>query len=97
MSFAAGDTVSVRDDWPETRGPAHIRTPHYVRAVIRARVIRYLGEYSNPEDHLRVRPPGGEAQALILRHLCHEGIEARGGARWGAGGAAKRRTGRGTL
>ena len=26
--FAAGAAVMVREDWPETRGPCHIRTPH---------------------------------------------------------------------
>ena len=25
--FAAGTQVRVKDDWPETRGPCHIRTP----------------------------------------------------------------------
>ncbi|MFM7418291.1 MAG: SH3-like domain-containing protein, partial [Alphaproteobacteria bacterium] len=29
--FAPGARVRVKDDWPETRGPCHIRTPHYVR------------------------------------------------------------------
>ena len=31
MMFAPGDAVVVKNDWPEARGPAHIRTPHYVR------------------------------------------------------------------
>ncbi len=29
--IAPGTRVRVRDDWPETRGPCHIRTPHYLR------------------------------------------------------------------
>ena len=29
--FAPGAQVRVKDDWPETRGPCHIRTPYYVR------------------------------------------------------------------
>ena len=42
MNFTPGDAVIVKDDWPETRGPAHIRTPHYLRGH-RGRVVRYLG------------------------------------------------------
>ena len=49
MSFAPGDTVVVKDDWPETRGPAHIRTPHYLRGH-KGKVVRYLGDHPNPED-----------------------------------------------
>ena len=29
--LAPGQIVRVRDDWPEARGPVHIRTPHYLR------------------------------------------------------------------
>jgi len=25
--FAPGQVVRVRDEWPEARGPAHVRTP----------------------------------------------------------------------
>ncbi len=32
--FAAGETVRVKDAWPEATGPVHIRTPHYVRGVV---------------------------------------------------------------
>jgi nitrile hydratase len=47
--FAPGDMVRVRDDWPEARGRAHIRTPHYVRG--RSGVVHcYLGAFPNPED-----------------------------------------------
>ena len=31
--LAQGARVRVRDDWPETRGPCHIRTPHYLRGA----------------------------------------------------------------
>jgi hypothetical protein len=49
MRFSPGDRVRVKDDWPETRGPVHIRTPWYVRGR-QGYVERYLGEYPNPED-----------------------------------------------
>jgi hypothetical protein len=47
--IAPGTRVRVRDDWPETRGPCHIRTPHYVRGE-RGTVLRHLGDFANPED-----------------------------------------------
>lgn len=53
--FAPGTVVHVRDDWPETRGPCHIRTPHYVRGM-QGRVVRKLGEFANPEDLAFARP-----------------------------------------
>ena len=46
--FASGDRVRVRDDWPETRGPCHIRTPHYLRGLT-GTVVRPLGAFPNPE------------------------------------------------
>ena len=53
--FAAGDRVRVKDDWPERRGPCHIRTPHYLRG--RDGVIeRPLGAWPNPEDLAFGRP-----------------------------------------
>ena len=55
MSFSPGDAVIVKDDWPETRGPVHIRTPHYVRGH-RGRIVRYLGDHPNPEDLAFARP-----------------------------------------
>lgn len=55
MSFAADQRVRVKDDWPEARGPAHIRTPHYVRGQV-GRVVRSLGEFPNPEDIAFARP-----------------------------------------
>jgi nitrile hydratase len=53
--FAPGTRVRVRDDWPETRGPAHIRTPHYVRGA-EGTVVRVLGAFKNPEDLAFARP-----------------------------------------
>lgn len=53
--FQAGDAVRVRDDWPETRGPVHIRTPHYVRGR-QGRIVRALGRFRNPEDLAFHRP-----------------------------------------
>ena len=46
--FPAGTRVRVRDDWPETRGPCHIRTPHYLRGMM-GTVVRHLGDFPNPE------------------------------------------------
>lgn len=53
--FAPGTRVRVRDDWPETRGPCHIRTPHYLRGE-RGEVVRHLGDFPNPEDLAFARP-----------------------------------------
>jgi nitrile hydratase len=53
--FAAGAQVRVKDDWPETRGPCHIRTPYYVRGRL-GRVVRPLGAFPNPEDLAFARP-----------------------------------------
>jgi nitrile hydratase subunit beta len=47
--FAAGDTVRVKDAWPEATGPVHIRTPYYVRGIV-GQVVRHLGDFPNPED-----------------------------------------------
>ena len=62
-SLAPGAQVRVRDDWPETRGPCHIRTPHYLRGRA-GTVLRQLGTFPNPED-LAFRRPAG------LRALYH--------------------------
>ena len=59
-----GTRVRVRDDWPETRGPVHIRTPHYVRGMT-GTVVRRLGEFPNPEDLAFARP----APLLPLYHV----------------------------
>jgi len=53
--FPAGARVRVKDDWPETRGPVHIRTPHYVRGM-QGTVVRQLGTFPNPEDLAFARP-----------------------------------------
>ena len=53
--LAAGTPVRVRLDWPETRGPCHIRTPHFCRGR-RGQVVRHLGDFPNPEDLAFGRP-----------------------------------------
>ena len=62
--LAPGQRVRVRDDWPETRGPCHIRTPHYVRGRSGV-VVRHLGDFANPEDLAFARP----AERLPLYHV----------------------------
>ena len=62
--FAPGAAVRVRDDWPETRGPVHIRTPHYLRGH-EGRVVRCLGRFRNPEDLAFARP----AEERALYHV----------------------------
>jgi hypothetical protein len=78
MVFAPGMRVRVRDDWPETRGPVHIRTPHYVRGMT-GTVLRHLGDFPNPEDLAFARP----ASRLPLYHVAfaQPGVwgEGRGG------------------
>jgi nitrile hydratase len=64
MTFSTGDTVVVLDDWPERRGPAHLRTPHYLRGR-KGRVLRHLGEFPNPEDLAFGRP----ATTIPLYHV----------------------------
>lgn len=59
-----GTKVRVKNDWPETRGPCHIRTPHYLRGET-GTVERFLGEYPNPEDLAFARP----APKLPLYHV----------------------------
>ena len=53
--FAPGTSVRVKNDWPETRGPVHIRTPHYVRGM-QGTVVRTLGSFRSPEDLAFARP-----------------------------------------
>jgi nitrile hydratase len=87
--FAPGVQVRVKDDWPETRGPCHIRTPHYVRGRL-GQVVRPLGAFPNPEDLAFARP----APRRQLYHVLFEQpTVAFGGAQaiiklprgWGAG------------
>jgi nitrile hydratase len=78
MNFSSGETVIVKDDWPETRGPVHIRTPHYVRGHT-GRVVRYLGDYPNPEDLAFARPAAKRALYHVtfpMRELWPEGKAA---------------------
>ena len=39
-ALAPGAAVRVKDDWPETRGPVHIRTPHYLRGMMSVDELR---------------------------------------------------------
>ena len=64
QTLAAGTPVKIRDDWPETRGPCHIRTPHYLRGR-NGVVLRQLGTYPNPEDLAFARP----AAVIPLYHV----------------------------
>ena len=63
-AFGPGDRIRVRDDWPERRGPCHIRTPHYLRGR-EGTVQAVLGEFANPEDLAFARP----APILPLYHV----------------------------
>jgi nitrile hydratase subunit beta len=74
--FAPGSRVRVRDDWPETRGPCHIRTPHYLRGVS-GTVVRRLGAFPNPEDLAFARP----AEKRALYHVAFDQSPV-----WGEGG-----------
>lgn len=65
--IAPGTRVRVKLDWPETRGPCHIRTPHYVRGEVGV-VERHLGNFPNPEDLAFARP----AEVLPLYHVRFE-------------------------
>lgn len=67
--LAPGTRVRVRDDWPETRGPCHIRTPHYLRGRTGV-VVRHLGDFPNPEDLAFARP-------AARRPLYHVALDPR--------------------
>ena len=67
MRFAAGAAVRVKRDFPETRGPCHIRTPHYLRGLPGV-VERPLGSFPNPEDLAFGRP----AAPMPLYHVRFE-------------------------
>ena len=67
MMIAPGTRVRVKLDWPETRGPCHIRTPHYVRGEVGV-VERHLGYFPNPEDLAFARP----APKRVLYHVVFE-------------------------
>ncbi len=66
--MAPGAAVRVRNDWPEARGPAHVRTPHYLRGR-RGTVLRCLGDFPNPEDLAFARP----ASRRPLYHVAFDG------------------------
>lgn len=58
--FAPGDSVRVRDDWPEAEAAerghrVHIRTPHFVRGAS-GTIECLLGRFANPEDLAFARP-----------------------------------------
>ena len=65
--FAPGAVVRVRDDWPELRGPCHIRTPHYLRGHV-GTVVRHLGSFRNPERLAFAQP----APVLPLYHVAFQ-------------------------
>ncbi len=65
--LAAGARVRVKDDWPETRGPVHIRTPHYLRGL-EGTVVRRFGAYPNPEELAFGRP----AASRVLYHVAFD-------------------------
>jgi nitrile hydratase subunit beta len=65
--FAPGAHVRVKNDWPETRGPVHIRTPHYLRGM-QGTVMRQLGVFANPEDLAFARP----AERRPLYHVAFD-------------------------
>jgi hypothetical protein len=60
VAFTPGARVRVKNDWPETRGPVHLRTPHYLRGM-QGTVVRQLGAYPNPEDLAFARPAATRA------------------------------------
>lgn len=64
MVFAPGSHVRVRNDWPEARGPVHIRTPHYLRGKP-GTVVRQLGTFPDPEALAFARP----ADMRLLYHV----------------------------
>ena len=56
MRLGAGASVRVKDDWPEARGPVHVRTPHYVRGKC-GTIVSHLGNFPDPGDIAFERPP----------------------------------------
>jgi nitrile hydratase len=63
-AFAPGTPIRVKADFPELRGPCHIRTPHYLRGR-QGVVEKPLGAYPNPEDLAFARP----AASIPLYHV----------------------------
>ena len=93
--FAPGARVRVKDDWPETRGPVHIRTPHYLRGM-QGTVVRQFGAYPNPED-LAFARPAGTARAVSRRVRPAGGLAGRAGRRRTAGGNLRTLAGAGMM
>jgi nitrile hydratase len=77
--LSPGVQVRVRNDWPETRGPCHVRTPHYLRGRS-GTVLRHLGDFRNPEDLAFARP-------AAVRALYHVAFDPR--AIWPDAGAGE--------
>ncbi|MEJ1975673.1 MAG: SH3-like domain-containing protein [Acetobacteraceae bacterium] len=76
MRFQAGAPVMVRD-WPEARGPAHVRTPHYLRGRP-GTIIRYMGRFADPERLAFGRPADLRAlYHVAFRPCCGVGTMAR--------------------
>ena len=73
--MAPGTAVRVRNTWPEMIGPAHVRTPHYLRGRLGV-VVRHLGDFANPEDLAFARP----AARLPLYHVAFDAAEIWPGA-----------------
>jgi hypothetical protein len=65
--LAPGAAIRVRDDWPEARGPAHIRTPHYLRGH-HGRVLRHLGDFPDPSALAFAQP----AAVIPLYHVAFD-------------------------
>jgi len=55
MTLQPGQAVRVRDRWPEAEGPAHVRTPHYLRGR-EGWVERFLGTFPDPGELAFGRP-----------------------------------------
>jgi len=74
--LAPGQKVRVKLDWPETRGPCHIRTPHYLRGEL-GMVVRHLG--NRPLYHIAFDLAGvwheGESGDEILVELYEHWLE----------------------
>ena len=69
-----GTRVRVRFDWPESRGPAHVRTPHYLRGR-EGVVLAHLGDFPDPSELAFGRPFNCRRGAASCRGL---GIYAAG-------------------
>jgi len=63
-AFLPGARVRVADRWPELHGPAHVRTPHYLRGRS-GTIVRVLGVFANPEQLAFRRP----AEPHALYHV----------------------------